>query len=333
MRLKGPFLVLVFCFTPLSQAYLRLKLKHWFPHSEQTWITAAASCQQQLEDYWLNNRTRCAAPCACAASCILENIPATTQSNFASAQVLLGLLPTILGFFGPTIAEVSALSTYKPLLAVTLALGSPAIHVVRILRRIDLNEPFTRPLSRSSHRWPRWVLRQKPFLRSSFWGLSYVAAVAAIANNVWISVYTDLRTIMGWRCGVLFMPLAWGLAAVFVHALGMIAIRIQLSNSHGPFIRSAVKSTIFQIANKRVDCVRSEILLWVASFCAVIHLTIGVLVLSSLVFISATEAFQVFLQYALSAVVCKIIMNMELANMRYDLETASDSTQAGLRMA
>ena len=250
-----------------------------------------------------------------------------------SAQVLLGLLPAVLVFLGPTIAEVSALSTYRPLLATILALGSPATNIIRILRRIDLNKPFVQTLSTSSRIWPAWVFRQKPFLRSSLRGLSYVAALAAVANNIWISIYTDLRTIIYWRCGVLFMPLAWSLAAVVVPGLGMTAIRVRQPRSGRPRVRFAVKSKIFQTASIGKDSILSEIILWVASFGAIIQLTTGVLVLSSMVFITVTEAFQVFLQYALSSFVCQIIMNIELANMRYELETASSATQAGLRMA
>lgn len=139
------WVVLVLSFPQPSRAILRLKFQHWFPKYEQHWLEAAASCEQELSNYLHDNRTaECSTPCACAADCLLQNVTSTIQSNFASAQVLLGLVPVILVFFGPTIAEVAALSTYRPLLAVLLALGSPAIKVGRLFRHVDVREPFGR---------------------------------------------------------------------------------------------------------------------------------------------------------------------------------------------
>lgn len=314
----------LFSCAPLTEAYLRLKFQHWFPRYEQRWIKAAASCQQQLEHYWQNNRTIFDTPCSSAADCLLQDIPGTIQSNFNSAQILLGLLPAILVYLGPTIAEVAVLSTYRPLLATFLALGSPAINIGRMLQHIVIKEPFMRPTSKSSYVWSTWLARQKMVFRRMLRALSYVAALAATATNIWISVDLDLRTICGWRCGALFMPLVWSLLAVVMHSLGMIAIRVQSPEGFRPTVRPAIGSELFRTASNGSECVLSETLFWIASLFAVIHLIFGVLVLSSLVFISATEAIRVFLLFILTVVVCQIVVNMELANMRYELDRASD---------
>jgi hypothetical protein len=55
----------------------------------------------------------------------------------------------------------------------------------------------------------------------------YALALLAIANGVQISIYTDLRTISGWRCGALFMPMVWFLLSIVEHGWGMIAARVQ----------------------------------------------------------------------------------------------------------
>src|SRR2546423_13879214 len=181
--------VLILSFTPLTQAILRLKLQHWFPKYEHHWVEAAASCQQELTNYLHNNQTfDCPSPCACAADCLLQNVTGTMQSNLASAQVLLGLVPTVLAFFGPTIAEVAVLSTYRPFLAVLLALGSPAIHVSGLFRHVDVREPFIRPISKSPGLWSAWLARQNVVFRSPLQVLSYMLALAAIANNIRNSV-------------------------------------------------------------------------------------------------------------------------------------------------
>ena len=139
------------------------------------------------------------------------------QSNMASAQVVLGHIPATLVFVGPTIAEITALSTYRPLLAVLLALGSPAINVSRIFSRIDVCEPFLRQKSKTSRLWSGWLARHDLFFRVLWRCLSYASALAALVINVRNSVYTDYRTISGWRCGALFMPFVWSLLAVVVH--------------------------------------------------------------------------------------------------------------------
>ena len=314
------FWLLLVLATPFTHSYLRLKLQNWFPRYEHHWIEASASCQQELTNYLVDNRTlECAAPCACAADCILQNITGTMQSNLNSAQVLLGLAPAMLVFLGPSLAEVAALSTYKPLLAVLLALGSPAVNVSRLFRHVDICEPFTRPISRSSALWSTWLQGRRDVLQRSIHILSYVVALGAIANHVRNSVYTDLRTISGWRCGALFMPLAWGLLGVVVHAWGMIAVRCRLPREYKSTLRATIHSTAFQNVSMCEDDVVSEALFWVASFCAIIQMIFGILVLSSLVFISVFEAISVFVLYAVSAVLCQFVLSLELANMRHDL--------------
>lgn len=321
MRLTWVVLV---CCAPLTQAILRLKFQHWFPSYEQRWIQAAASCQQQLEHYRQNNRTMYATPCSAAADCILQDIPGTIQSNFNSAQILLGLLPAILVYLGPTIPEMAALSTYRPLLAILLSIGSPAINIGRVIRHIVIKEPFKRVTSKSSYAWSTWLARQNVVLRGSLRGLNYVAAVAAIGSNTWNSVYLDLRTISGWRCAALLMPFVWSILAVVVHGCGMAAIRVQSPEGFRPSIWSGIESTSFRTAKEGNDCVLSDMLLWLGSLCAVVHLAFGVLVLSSLIFIGAREAIWVFLLFGLSAVVCQTVVNLELANMMYELDKASD---------
>lgn len=318
--------VLFLGFTLLAKALLRLKLQHWFPKYERHWIEAAASCQQELTNYLHYNRTHdCPTPCACAADCLLQNVAGTMQSNFASAQVLLGLVPAIFVLCGPTIAEVAALSTYRPLLAVLLALGSPAINVRRLFRHIEICEPIVRPLSRSSQLWPTWLARQNAFCRTSFQVLCHVIALAAIANNVRISVYIDLRTISGWRCGVILMPLVWSLLPVVVHAWGMVAVRVRLQDGYSWTIQPAIRSTVFQKVSTGEDNVLSEVLFWLSSLFAIVHMIFGILELSSLVFISTLEALEVFTVYAVSALFCQLVLLLELANMRYELSKKPDA--------
>ena len=150
--------------------------------------------------------------------------------------------------------------------------------------------------------------RQNRGVRDTIQALSHAFALAAIANNVCNSVYLDLRTISGWRCGVLFLPLAWSLSSVLVQVWGMLVVRVRLPGTEDgsrSSISNLMKSTNYTHATTGKDTVTSELLLAVASLFAIIQVIFGVFHLSSLVFISAMEALQVFVLYAVSTLVCQ----------------------------
>lgn len=310
--------------TPVCQAYLRLKFRHWFPKYEKTWIDATVVCQPELNNYYQHIVTPdCTAECACAADCLLANITGTTQSNLASAQVLLGLIPPVLVYFGPTLAEVAVLSTYRPVLAGLLALGSPAVSVGRLYGEIDVNEPYHRSTSVYFDCWAEWLADQSFWVKVTVQVIGFVGAIGAIANNAHNSIYLDLRTISGWRCGVLFLPLAWSLLGFGVHIFGMVAIRLRLYDER-PAARTPILGVVF--SSERHQCVKnskptrmSEVLFWFGSLAAISHMVFGILDLSSLVFISALEAFRVFVRYASSAALCQFILLLELAIMRHEV--------------
>lgn len=117
----------------------------------------------------------------------------------------------------------------------------------------------------------------------------------------------------------MLMPIAWSLLAGAVHAWGMIAIRMQLGSGYRPSIRSAIRSTTFLDVLKGADNVLSEASLRLSALRAIIHMGFGILVLSSLIFISALEAIQIFVMYATSALMCHVVLLMELAMMRYEI--------------
>ena len=147
----------------------------------------------------------------------------------------------------------------------------------------------------------------------------FFAAVAALANNAWKSVSLDLRTISGWRCATILMPLGWSLAAVIVHSIRMLATRVRSSDNGIASIWSIFHSETFRSIKEGKDTVLSEALFSLASFFTIVHLIYGILDLSSLVFISALEAAEVFGMYAISVLVCQMLVVPELARIRHSL--------------
>jgi hypothetical protein len=361
----------IFLHPPPATAFLRLKLQTWFPYDSAYWIKAASKCEAELTAYLINNRTEaCLTPCACAADCILNDIPGTLQSNYASAQVILGLIPAVLLMFGPSIVEVAVISTRRPLLALLIALGCPTSDLGKMFRRADIREPlntadrslfetrlgsyFTSETTESRHDQAKGHAVDLAM---------YALVLLAIANGVKISVYTDLRTISGWRCGAVFMPMLWFLLSIVEHGWGMIAARVQLwpvrpravtqtktepanlrgahfgfthlvsqpqetpqanlrlCNTLWPPVRlaSLIVSDLYVQLPKTQPTVWSECIFWVAQACAFVHMVFGILDLSSLVFIRATESVQVFAQFALSIVLCQMVVQTQIAIMRAEL--------------
>jgi hypothetical protein len=200
----------------------------------------------------------------------------------------------------------------------------------------------------------------------------YALALLAIANGVQISVYTDLRTISGWRCGAVFMPMLWFLLSIVEHGWGMLAARVQLwpvrrravaqtktepANPSAPYVgvthlvwqsqaapqskfklsktqwphswlRCLFASDLYTQLRKTEPTPWSECIFWAAQASALVHMIFGILVLSSLVFIRATESVQVFARFALSIFLCQIVVQSELAMMRAELAHREEESEA-----
>ncbi|GAB7324086.1 hypothetical protein MBLNU13_g07474t1 [Cladosporium sp. NU13] len=372
-----------------ATAILRLKLQRWFLDDSDYWINAASKCEAEITAYLINNRTEvCPTPCSCAADCILSDIPGTLESNYASAQVILGLVPAVLLLIGPSIAEVAAISTRRPLLAVLIALGCPTSYLGRVFRRVDIREPLmltdrsiigttlggylTKRYSGNATVVDASGMAKRCHRQVTIHVVDlamYALALLAISNGMQISIYTDLRTISGWRCGALFMPMVWFLMGIVEHGWGMIAARVQrwpdrqltgateaepvnahtstspsgshvsvpnldsqsqtapqphikLCDTQKPlsWLQSLLASNLYTQLLEAQPTLWSEFIFWFAQASALVHMIFGIFELSSLVFISALESVQVFARFALSIVLCQIVVQIELAMIRAELQ-------------
>jgi hypothetical protein len=155
-----------------------------------------------------------------------------------------------------------------------------------------------------------------------------LAALGALANNVRNSAHLDLRTISGWPCSAILMPLGWSLAAIIVHSLDMLAVRARISSPERSSILSMIRSETYRRITSGRDTVRSEILFCLVSFFTIVHLIFRILDLSSLVFISALEAAEVFRMYAISVLICQFLVVLELARLRNSLNKAKVSAES-----
>ena len=124
------------------------------------------------------------------------------------------------------------------------------------------------------------------------------------------------------------MPLGWSLYGLIVHISSYIAIRTRLRASYRFTVPSLGHSKTCQRVLDGRDSILSDTLLAVTTLFAILQLIFGTLILSSLVFISAFEAVQVFGLYALSTVVVLCVLLLELAYMEEALNQAATTSQS-----
>ena len=124
--------------------------------------------------------------------CIYEDLLPNEQQNFASANVMLGLTPTILSSIAPSVSEISLLSSRRPLMATLLSIGGPAVYVPRSL---TYQSPLAilRPTSGLSRQ------TRKPMSKRRRWtwvALQYATVAAAVFKVVHTSWQLGLRTVI-----------------------------------------------------------------------------------------------------------------------------------------
>ncbi|KAF2689802.1 hypothetical protein K458DRAFT_427891 [Lentithecium fluviatile CBS 122367] len=334
------FLTTIFAFATCCSSSTQ-KFRHWFPKYERHWLNASEICTTQLNDYWTANRTRHHATCAVATDCILKNTTETIKSNMASAAIFLGLTPSILALIGPSVMDLSLLSARLPILAILLALASPAVNSLYCFRGAESSEEISRASTSAIARdWHHWTKNRSPLAKTAIRLAEYMIVGGLLVNTIQVSIDLDLRSVSGWRCGQMHMPLMWCLLSLAVHAMGILAVHLRhrkpptsitfqapaLPEKRG-FLRSVRwKTRIMLLGSRRWESLArgqdsrvGEVLLWLASLTGIGHMVFGMLVFSSLIFVGALDGLPVLARYAVSAAICQAIMLLELAGMRLDL--------------
>jgi hypothetical protein len=313
------------------------KFQIWFPKYEYHWINASAFCKTELNDYWTQNRSRCDAICACAADCLLDHTTETIKSNMATATVILGLMPGIISLLGPSIAEMSLLSAKYPLLAVLLSFASPAVNLTHLYHApASPRRVLGTATTISVRKWHTWIDGLPSLVKTAIQVAEYALAGGMLANTVQVSLYVDYRTISGWRCSWMYLPMSWAMSGGLAHLIGIVAIRFRKGTSPKSSNNSPKSLTI--LAKKRVlrllvapsnhwkcivnsqNQVMSEILFLLASLASILHMVFGVLVFSSLIFVGVLDTLPIVIRYGTSAAICQAILLLELASMRLDIQ-------------
>ncbi|KAI1199095.1 hypothetical protein F5X97DRAFT_342041 [Nemania serpens] len=275
--------------------------------------------------------------------CILNNTSDYIKSSMSSAQVLLGLTPTILAMLGPSPMELSLLTVIakRPVLALLLALSCPSVYLGRAF---DSTPPLDVLKERPGRR-PQW--RPKGLKRFGLVIGQYVLALGSLSNVAVLYYQLGVRTIcIFWPNGTV-VPLVWGLLVLPIHVCAAIVFRLQARRlysdddlkrgSFGIWVRGSRKR-IWELRKTELvpAALQKDVYIiafpetkkfiafnWLLTPGVIIHVVFGTLVLSSLTFIGPRDALEVVGRYTVSVLISRAILMYEIAGVR-DRYNSSD---------
>lgn len=318
------------------------KFNKWFPEfGGRIDAVSAGVCQVNLQAYLGNHTARESLPdtvieyCFNQNDCIMDNLVESIKSNMGTAQVLLGLTPVILSNFGLRIAEISVMSTQRPLLTLMLAFGAPAVYPTRLLR---YDNPFE--ILRTNSLRLKFFPLQLQKRHAVFISIAeYLIAAAAIANVFHCTITLGLWTLSIIGCETFIFPFLWVILALAVHIPAAVALRflkgskLKISSLAAEFRRPALRPIGKELRHafwrEFKPCAIGPSLVveddetskfaiglnYLAGILASAQLTWGISVFSSLLYISIRDASFVVARLVASALVCQLILSFELKGL------------------
>ena len=151
-------------------------------------------------------------------TCLLQNLDDFDKADMQSATIILGLMPTILSYVGPTVGEIALISSRRPVLAVLAMLGAPAVFATR---PFDFNSPGE-SLKRDAG---SFVLhKQTPFRAAVMTTAQYLLLSLAVTNCLINSVQLGTSTILSWKCLWPYLQLGWNFMPLAPHLCAALSL-------------------------------------------------------------------------------------------------------------
>ena len=137
--------------------------------------------------------------CENSMNCILEGHTEAEKINMAGASIVLGLTPTILGIMGAKIEDLAFLSSYRPMLSIVLAAGTPTTSMTY---PFSSSNPLDSIITRfgSAARFGALKPNKPGWLSNTINLLEYILGFAAAANMLHMSYDISQRTVVSWSC-------------------------------------------------------------------------------------------------------------------------------------
>ena len=267
-------------------------------------------------------------------NCLLRYMSDTSKANMASAGVLLGLMPTMFATIGSTIAETAMISLVaeRPLLALLLAAGSPAVAPLRPFEYPEPNK-LMKPQYQGAagYEFPRYKRKG----RIAVVALEYAFAAVAVANTATVSYDLGVKAIFSHWAETTLDPLLWAFLTVPIHILGCVSFWLLIktrrpeiadqgvSNRTRRRMQVWLKNEFTPSANhvppsvtRTKSTAQFLLLSWALQLSIVVYLFYGTLAFSSILFVGATDAPSIAARYLASVVVCRAIVSYEIAGLR-----------------
>ena len=157
--------------------------------------------------------------CKSMVTCLSRNIDEFDKADMQSATIILGLMPTILSYVGPTVGEMALISSHRPVFAILVMLGAPAVFATR---PFDFNGP-SESLKRNVE---GFVLHKQTSYRAYCMTLAqYLLLSLAVSNSLHNSANLGTSTILSWKCLWPYLELAWNLMPVVPHICAAFSLR------------------------------------------------------------------------------------------------------------
>ena len=299
-----------------------VRFMQYLPNSGELIIPQVGNqCNTQIDDYQNihdHSGTQITRDlCRSALNCILDSLDSTTAYNLQAGNVLLGITPTMLSLLGNAPAEVSLLAfSGRPLLAFLLNVGAPVISVTGTFKYQHPLEVLT--VARGKSLFPVITGAKSVIIAI----VEYILAAAAAVNVALLAYDISSKAVYVPNCGRTWYAFLWMYLCLALYPLGLAAFwsRVSIKRSKPGFWVN--KETQHCASHSGISYVLKEesylslFLEWVLSHGAIIQIIFGTLVLSATTLISTRDAFMIAGRYAASAILCRLILMVELYGLR-----------------
>ncbi|KAF7512712.1 hypothetical protein GJ744_000279 [Endocarpon pusillum] len=161
--------------------------------------------------------------------------------------------------------------------------------------------------------------------------LQYLLALAAASNVVTTSLELGLKTEVTWKKDDSYLPLTWVVLHLAIHLCAMIRLHSfrdkQRASPESPIKATYITAIRLITAETRLCALReghnfsgnetflAAVLGVVLSVLLVVHLFMGTMIFSSLLFIGVNDAWRIVLRYGVSAALAQLTRTFEIAGL------------------
>ncbi|UNI15379.1 hypothetical protein JDV02_001916 [Purpureocillium takamizusanense] len=267
--------------------------------------------------------------------CILRNTPEIIKVRMASAQVLLGLTPSLLAVLGPTPWHTGVIAAVgkRRLAALLIAAGSPALSP-SLSSGGHLKDSFLRPRHNQIH-VPAWLGRdiragrgaREKLASAAGWAVFYCLAVASIGNMAEVAYRIGSRAIFTFVQGDGWLMFLWAFLGLSIHAIG--AITVFLRVRHIPVPKSEVAASGQKKLRIKIlpPTTATKLITWFTAVYTVIHVFFGTLLFSSILFVSVQDSVFIVLRLLASVLFCRLAAGFFTVLDRRDVEVVNRDAQ------